>query len=680
MEERFEQIFRFPPDHEKKMENTMYLEDLTGLLAKVANRIDDESSYYFENEYYMEADQGISNSSYETQGISNSSYETFIDNLKKSFDYGSSKKINIILGKAGIGKSLFFEKGIQRLIKINTGGENEYISMSVDFKNIDNNKDVCFYQKWIYDMLKNNAIDCIHTLGNNHYNIYKRMAEEFGQDDGTDFEKLFPLAFFCEKISNKYLKPCIIVFDNIDLASVKTQKNVFAAIVNICTKFSKFMRTRHSEDIYRVYFVMRPETQLIYCDYEGQLGQIIDFPLPNILKISLSIIKKVLFETAEEFDSVKELPCNITCKDVIKGSNEAKTFQTFNDVATYFYDILDYYLQNIWQKESHVYERLGASVEFHNNIVNYNLRTFIRFLSDTISNGGFKPFTKEFNQLEGGHYGIYDYIQMIIQGKWVVHPGNHNINGEGGNKAPIIFNLFDTTLYRKNQDVKTKHFMLNIRILQYFCLYANGGTVRYGDMEQALSCFFDSNYIMSATKRLVYVYFIYSHDEGDNTIASKRCFEDIVIEDNTRLTLSSTGMFYLEKMIYEFEYIYQMSLSSLMNNQYIDDLKSVWKTKKELVVLCFLKSIFQIIKKNITGYDEQQLSQLKNLFYCIDDDRGVGPFRKMLSSFISVMNNKVRSCYRRQDTNNLHNLEQIKREAENLQKTVANYFKVTFEG
>lgn len=666
MEERFGQIFDFQHNREIRMENTSYLEDLTGLLAKVANRIDDESTYFFENEYYIN----------DSDGVPCSSYETFINNLKASFDFGSSKKINIIRGKAGIGKSLFFKKGIQRLIKIDHDNKQTYIPMSVDFKNIDNNKDTQFYQEWIYEQLFVNASDCIHSLGNEYYETYERERRNFGGDNNTPYERLFPLGFFCEIISSKYNKPCIVVFDNIDLASVKTQENVFDAIVNICSKFNQFMMLNNLGDSYRVYFVMRPETQLLY--NEGQLGQIIDFPLPNILKISLSIMKKVLFETAQDFDDNKELPCNVTCKDVLSENDQVRTLQTFGDVAEYFYNILDYYLQDIWKRKQYVRKRLGTSVEFHNSIVNYNLRTFLRFLADTISNGGFKPLTKEFNQPEKGHYEIFDYIQMIIRGKWVVHPGNKNITGEGSNKAPIIFNLFDTGLYGNDQSVKIKHFMLYIRILQYLYLHTEGHEVRYDEMKQALNSFFDEDYISNATKKLVHVYFIYSYEEGVNQIASKKHWSDITLNDGTELALSSVGQFYLEKIIYEFEYLYQMALSSMMSKKYVDELKTCWKVRKETVVLCFLKSIFKIIQENIQCYSVNELEHFKRLFYCIDDLEGSRPFRTMLSRFILVMNFKI-SYSQKRAINNLSRLEEIKRQAEELQNKVKSYFDAMLE-
>jgi len=664
MEVNFDQIFDFQYRRALKLGNSSYLEELTGLLAGVAVHIDDESSYFFGDEFYLE----------NHKEEPNSSFQRFIKDFKNTINYGFGDKINIIRGRAGIGKSLFFEKGVQQLIRDSDGQHDQYIYMGIDFKNIDNDKDAEFYIKWIYENLRVKAIDCIRLMGRDIYGNFKNEYDQFGKEYDTPYVYLFPLKFFSEKIFHKYGKPCIVIFDNIDLASVKTQKNVFDAVVVICDEFRRFMRQYHSPNCYRVYFAMRPETELRY--NEGRMGEAINFPLPNILKISLAIIKNALMETAEEFDSNGELACHVSCQNVISEEEDTIEFHKFSDVAEYFYKILDYYLGNIWNKSSQTIERLGTGEEFHCNIVNYNVRVFVRFLSDTISNGGFKPFTREFNQKQGiKYYNIFDYIEMIIKGRWIVHPGNRHINGEGGNKAPIVFNIFDTSLYGNNQKIKVKHFMLNIRILQFFFLCSDSYEVFYKDMEQALNNFFDDEYIYNATKKLVYVRFLYSYIHGDNAISSIQNWEDVLITPTTKLKLSPVGQFYLEKLICEFEYQYQMALSSLMCAEYVYDLKLCWKTEKERTVLYFLKSMFEIIKINISEYNSDEIIPFKKLFYYIDDNQGSRPFRRMLDRFISVMNNKVQRA-EKNDTNSLSKLNEILNEAISLRFEVANYFRL----
>lgn len=666
MEKEYSQLHDFKYGKVKKMENSSYLEELTGLLERVATKIDIEENYFFENEYYVEGHKEEPNSS----------FPLFIEKFKSTIYYGTGKTINIIRGRAGIGKSLFFKRGAQLLIK-STQDKNHYIYMGVDFKNIDNDKSIEFYEEWINKKLRKRAIQNIKLLGKKVINDYMREVKEFEDGLEEDDSYSFPLKFFCEHIYDKYKKPCIIFFDNIDLASVKTQKNVFAATINICDEFSEFMELYRASDCYRVYFAMRPETELRYT--EGRIGEVINFPLPNVLQISLAIIKKALSETAAEFDKKGELLCNITCQNVISDEDEMKTFETFSQVADYFYSILEYYLSDIWNQNPHIVERLGTSETFHCNIVNYNVRTFVRFLADTIRNGGFKPFTKEFNNRHGvKYYSVYDYIEMLIRGRWPVHPGNLHINGEGSNKAPIVFNVFDTSIYGNSNKNKVKHFMLNIRILQYFLLCGDNLEIRYGEMKKIFLNFFEEEYIDKATQKLIYVRFLYSYIQGDNIIATIRDCKDVYLDDATMIKLSPVGKFYLEHMICEFEYLYQMAVTALMCEEYVMELQSCWETEKEKTVLCFLKSMFEIIKENIRVYRADEIKDFKNLFYCIDDQLGSRPYRKMLNRFILVMRNKVQRA-EKMKTSSITKLNTIYEDAISLDNEVKNYLQKMFD-
>ena len=348
METQFGHIFNLRYRRAKKRENSSYLEELTSLLANASERIDSDDSYFFDNEFYLNSNSMRPNAS----------YEEFIKSLKRSFEHGYRKKMTIIRGKAGIGKTLFFEKGMQRLISKQNNGK-KYIHMGVDFKNIDNDKNIEFYETKIYQQLNNNAIDNIRYLGQDIQNTFKEEYDAFGKDHNTPDTYLFPLKYFCEKINALYGKPCVIVFDNIDLSSVKTQKNVFRATTNVFDKFNKFMNYSENPDCYRIYFTMRPETELY--SNEAKLGDAINFPLPNLLKIFLAIINKVLLKTAEEFDEIQDMKCNITCKNILN-VNSMITFNNYTDVAKYFCEILNYYLTDIW--DDRVNNRLGTCEEF----------------------------------------------------------------------------------------------------------------------------------------------------------------------------------------------------------------------------------------------------------------------------------------------------------------------------
>ena len=133
--------------------------------------------------------------------------------------------------------------------------------------------------------------------------------------------------------------------------------------------------------------------------------------------------------------------------------------------------------------------------------------------------------------------------------------------------------------------------MLNIRILQYCFLYMNDSEIMYGEMRDYLKLFFSEKHILNATKKLVHIRFLYSYVQGENIIATIPDWQDVIVDDRTQLQLSPVGKFYLEKLICEFEYIYQMALSSPMCQAYVEELSSCWKTEKEKTVLYFIKSM-----------------------------------------------------------------------------------------
>ncbi len=660
----FGKIFDFQVQRARKLHNSSYLEDLTGLFEAVSSRIDEGKDYLFDDQYYL------NNPELEP----NSSYSEFIKAFKNSFYYGANGKIHIIRGRAGIGKTLFFEKGIQKLLRNRNEHKDRYIPLCVDFKNIDPKQSISFYSDKIYETLNKNAIDAIRMLGKDYYKEFETEYSHFKgnlENLSTDHTSLFPVLFFCKKIFDKYDRPCIIIFDNIDLACVATQKNVFKATAIVCAELKKFM-TNYDFGKYCIYFAMRPETYL--CREEAKLGDVINFPLPNILKISLETIKRALLAVSKEFDANEKLKCEVVYYNIITQEMEHAT--TFTDIAHYFNRILNHYLSDFWESNDTVIKRLGTSEDFHCYIVNYNVRNFFSFLADTLGNGGFKPLTKTFNESPNNHfYTVFDYIEMLIRGRWIVHPGNKFINSEGGNKAPIIFNVFDTNIWKNQQENKIKHFMLYIRILQYFCLCPNEEKVFYCDLEESLREFYDKTHIMNAVKKLTHVRILYSFFQGDINIAAINHWKDVLVEDTTELQISPTGIFYLQNLICEFEYIYQMALSSLMPRLYVDELSETWQSEKELTVLYFLKGIFLILQKNIDDYiGETRIAFIET--FCQDSEM-CHPYRRMIKSFISVMENKVQRA-ENLESKRLEKLRSILIEAQNLKNEVDNYFSKEF--
>lgn len=657
---KYTKIFDFNHKQATKLENSSYLEELTGLIAKVASSLDDESKYCFDKKYYL----------YKPDESPNSSYEEFITSFKNEFIYSSSNKIIVIRGRAGVGKTLFFKKGAQTLLGNKEDRFNKYIHLGVDFKNIDSKKSIEFYKDYIYKNLWEEAVLAIRQTGDEVINkFYEKYQKYCGPlFDKTTDAKFYPVMFFCKYIYEKYKRPCLIVFDNIDLACVETQTKVFNATSVFVSKFYSFMEICNCSSIYRVCFAMRPETHMR--SQETRVSNVINFPLPNIQQICLDIIKEKLIKTAESFDKDEALKCEVTYYSII--DQEKKTAKTFSDVANYFVRIFEHYLNDLWDNDE-IKQRLCSNEVFHCRIVNYNVRKFLSFLSDTICNGGFKPLTKDFNKNSVGYYNVFDYIEMLIRGRWEVHPGNFHIDGEGGNKAPIVFNVFDTSLWQRKRYQSISHFMLYIRLLQYLNIYSKNKDLVYERIEEQLSLFFDKESILKAVKALVFVRIIYSFHEGDDNVASKHNLEDVVINDNTPLYLSPTGKFYLENLICEFEYIYQMSLSSLMPEPFVEELNACWRNEKELTVLRFLSGVFNIIMHNIESYkDNNKLDDFISIF-CMKDEISCKPYRRMLNSYIIAMHNKVQRA-EKYESRNLNKLKNILEEAQILKSKVESYF------
>ena len=260
---------------------------------------------------------------------------------------------------------------------------------------------------------------------------------------------------------------------------------------------------------------------------------------------------------------------------------------------------------------------------------------------------------------------------MIIKGRWQVYPGIRRINNEGGNKAPIVFNVFDTSLYRNTQEIKIKHFLLYVYILEVLNEKDENNLI-YGTLEEELSLFFDKAYIYKAMQELIFVRMVYS-DEGDKSISNKKSYEEILITSQTTLHISKKGAFYIEKFICEFEYLYQMSLTSLMPSDYVEKLKNCWVDEKEQTVLYFLKGIFEILKININRLNEDELCAYINTF-CIDNKDSSRTFRRMLMSYIGVIEKKLSSAESR-ESKNIFKLKHVLNEANELKKEVFDYFK-----
>ena len=183
--------------------------------------------------------------------------------------------------------------------------------------------------------------------------------------------------------------------------------------------------------------------------------------------------------------------------------------------------------------------------------------------------------------------------------------------------------------------------------------------------------FFEKENIIKATKILIYVRMLYSFFEGDKTIADKDNWHEVIIDSKIELKLNRTGKFYMNKLVYEFEYLYQMALSSLMPFEYVRKLLGR-KHGKEVTVLYFLEGILEILKINIEKFNKCGLRTKEDLSYInIQEDNF---YLRMVKDFISTMNKKTQRA-ELMETKNMEKLRSLLCDAQKLEKDVECYFK-----
>ena len=495
-----------------------------------------------------------------------------------------------------------------------------------------------------------------------------------GDSKLTPFAKLFAVMYFCKEVFQKYHQPAIITFDNIDLSCEETQKTIRYAVLSVHSELIKLAESKKLMKAFRIFFVARPDFLMVSA--EEKMDRI-NFPLPNILNITLDYLESVVIEAANELDNEKGgLGYTWGLNSIIDESRF--TVEKHICVANYFIKIIRHYLANIWDSRPDIVDRLGSSQEFHCLLVNYNVRTFMSFLSHTLKDGGFSPFSKDFEERRGGpHYNVYEYLEMLIRGMWEMHPGNWAINKEGNNRAPIVFNVFDTTMMNEAVEIQVKHFMLNIRIMQWFYSTDSYGR-EYGSVENKRSgmvLFFDKDLIKAATQKLIQVGILYSKVEGERCIRSKREASEVIINSDSRLSLSDMGEFYLDRLICEFEYLYQMALSSLMLTKQVEHLErhKAYLNEKEEVVCCFLESIFAILGENYESYSDNGKEVYHKEF--LESKAKAGQlYIRMIETFLKAMTGKINRALRNKNKaehQERHSIDRSREKSEKFAKIVA---------
>jgi len=633
----FSKIYEFDVGQSApKFDLEMYLKEIgiKDFLFKVALKLDSYEKIFFEEQHYPS----------QLSQKHNTSHSKFVKEFEQEFIHGTGEKINYIIGIPGTGKSLFFSKGIKNLFISKTVIAGRYQEYCVHFKNVDQEKGIEFYKAYIYQNLKERAIDLLRNhngsgVFDNFRKEYKKYVDDIDLLGETPHSRLFPTMYFCKHIHEKFGQPAIITFDDIDLSCETTQEQIRNAVASIHDELCNLLKSVNGLSWVRIFFVMRPETTMH--TIEEQKGRRINFPYPDVLGITLDKLRAAVKETTKELGETQYSfgGSTLELESIIDGS--AVVCTSIGDVADYFINIMEHLLLNEWNRHD-VIERLGTSQEFHCYLVNYNVRTFFSFLADTLKDGGFKPFTERFVKNPRSIYTIFDYLEMLMRGRWVQHPGNQKISKEGRNFAPLVFNVFSSVNsgYSGTIEVQIKHFMLNIRIMQLFYYIAADSEIEYSKICKILELFFDKEKIDDATKKLIQVGILYSPIEGEKSIRSKKKHKDIKLSDDSCIAISDMGRFYLERLICEFEYLYQMALSSLMLDKHVEILKENTYEKEE-VVYCFLDSIYHIKQINFNAYNNGDKKTYREFFLKSNDKAG-RIYIRMIETFILAVEAKLK--------------------------------------
>ncbi|MCL2299384.1 MAG: hypothetical protein FWC27_04470 [Firmicutes bacterium] len=617
----------------------IYLDQLLAdLLSKASNMMKRGEYPCFAEEYYP----------YEEEKAK--SYRKFVKSIHSIIKNKPDGSVNYVTGRAGTGKTLFFREGIKELF-----GGKTYHRLLMDFEDVQPNRSLEYYRKLCLDFLRDNAMDEIRYLG---ADVFRDFDRKFGDFCGshtetreTDNAHLFPVKYLCECVYAKEGMPLIILFDNVDLLPMESQLFIFTAACDACSKLLRFVERENMQRYYRIFIIVRPEAPL---REKRDPGERIVFPLPNIVRICKEVLRCSLFKAAEELDGEMDKEnqdWHIKVPSIV--DQEKTDLNSPQAVADYIASVVDHFIDNEWSRNE-IIERLDTSERFHNEIVNSNVRAFLAFFSETLEKGGFYPLTHEaHHELADVHFSVFDYVEMVIRGCYDYHPGNKHFDGEFRRfPSLLIFNLFEAYDWDYNEVVMEQHFMLYIRILQFINFHADK-KVSYATLTNVLSSFFDPTFIAIATKRLIHAKMIYSFKDGEKRAEAKTEWHQVTVDDATLLS-SSNGAYYLKYLICEFEYLYQIAITAPMEKEKAAEMRDKYRKEKERVVLYFLESVYEIIKENIAFYQKKSDGSMDAFRrnFCNDGDGAEfiqRPFRRMLKSYIAVLEKKRKSTWRYED-------------------------------
>lgn len=635
-----------------KYSETGIFQVLSGEFEQITIAFRNQRHYFFEKNLYSNQVE----------------FQRFVKDIKELKNC-TSPTLALLCGRAGVGKTTFLYRQLGKTL-LDSNAE-EFFNLIINFRDYDENKEVSYYQERIIESLAEKVCTILQDL---YWKEYSEFCEGKGFNNNlvanspaeqkTVYKRQFH--YLSDKVYRLRGMPLFVAFDNIDLCGELTQKNILAAIHGIKEDYSSlYPQSTRGVGCNQCNFVfivtMRPETRL------RREGYVYDhklfFPLPNVLRVFTRCLKA-------HFTERKKVTVNrhigVTLFDTV--------IEKYHDMFDYFIRLFESTYIDVWQ--NHYSERLGDIYNFHNRIVNYNLRSFMLFMWSAIANGGMEPifFTNTTKRIN-----LFDILAMVIHGSWEFHPGNDRIDGEGfDQKSPIIFSLFDhTDIASKRPDKIILSYLIFVRLLQYFeikSIEQPTNRISYQTILDDLKPLYNEDDITDALSKLIFSNIITETKAGVRNIAKQQEWRDVkrlilaavANGDVPEILLESksTASIYLKNILPEFEYMFQMAATSRLlidisekyqksfYNQYISVVKANAEVKrsflysnKELLVYVFLCSFQNIITENIHSYSTKDhgeaVKRYCSIFRAVPyedlSSEAYNPWLRMVETYCSVL-------------------------------------------
>lgn len=448
-------------------------------------------------------------------------------------------------------------------------------------------------------------------------------------NQSEDFRKKYPdtdpsilLACVIFSANESIKKPICMFIDNIDLERKEIQEIFIRSAYKILNDIRENSLKRGWDTKCHLILTVRPETMVYWHNFCAQY-QSVDYPLPNVLNIARNKVFQAMNEVAQEMP-------------LVGLSIGGKDFQNTKQLCEHIQECIEVCLET-WPT------RWGDIIVWHNALVNYNVRRFVKAWVNFLLSGNFLNVWT-FQEEEGvpGTPSPYRYLRMLIRGPYAEFIGNDRIDGMGeSTDSPLVFNVFGLP-YSADMDVLKyrRNYFIYLRIMQYLVSH---GDKSFSRITEDLQDFFNEDVIEKAIKRLLWVRLVDEINIGIRNIGGSGGWEDIPVPKDAVITKSDTTNFYINSLITEYEYISSMAMVSYHISQ--SEIRFSGNDPKHLqyakAAYIFLSSHREILRANLMEYErKKKLEKFKTLF--ISAFHHVRPWKGMIDGTIEAIKRQQR--------------------------------------